>query len=395
MKSIVFFLLILGNVAIGQWTTQAPSFSVADLPDEAFYAEKFVLNITGPVLTKLPGELLHFQIQTSASGVVWQSVANSSLSQIGWRYFSDVDWVGFAETGYDRSVFADESGRGSVLYISEDFIDARFVRFRATDGTNTTAWRSAYGRGTMFANPSGSALGSHRTVIASDEILGHVRIGSGLVIDTNGVVSTGAAFPDWSDVGEKPFTNLVDLTTENLIGIEWLDYPRLATENEFEGTNIFWDTSVMFVSGFTNEVLNGVYQYAGMQEIFGQVAPLYEKDTDRQLFWFVEAWRLMDDQTGEVEISEITTLDQASYPHLADWGLLGTIETSKTSIGFGGVKSSSGVKVGNHYNDASSSNVGTMRYRAIETNSFFEVVMQTGSNTYEWVEIVRQEWSAP
>jgi hypothetical protein len=41
---------------------------------------------------------------------------------------------------------------------------------------------------------------------------------------------------------------------------------------------------------------------------------------------------------------------------------------------------------------ASAANVGAIRYREDATNSYIDVVMRTGANTYEWVNIVNYNW---
>jgi len=41
---------------------------------------------------------------------------------------------------------------------------------------------------------------------------------------------------------------------------------------------------------------------------------------------------------------------------------------------------------------ATISNVGKMRYRVSGNNSYIDIVMQTGASTYEWVNIVQNNW---
>jgi hypothetical protein len=67
-----------------------------------------------------------------------------------------------------------------------------------------------------------AAVSSHAAVKATTNSLGHIIVGDNLTVDGNGRVS--AAPPGvtaWGDVPGKPFTNLVDLTTDNLTGIDW------------------------------------------------------------------------------------------------------------------------------------------------------------------------------
>ena len=41
---------------------------------------------------------------------------------------------------------------------------------------------------------------------------------------------------------------------------------------------------------------------------------------------------------------------------------------------------------------ASAANVGTIRYRTSGNNSYVDMCMQTGASTYEWVNIVQNNW---
>ena len=41
---------------------------------------------------------------------------------------------------------------------------------------------------------------------------------------------------------------------------------------------------------------------------------------------------------------------------------------------------------------ASADKVGTLRYRTSGNNSYVDMCMQTGATTYEWVNIVQNNW---
>jgi len=41
---------------------------------------------------------------------------------------------------------------------------------------------------------------------------------------------------------------------------------------------------------------------------------------------------------------------------------------------------------------ASADKVGTLRYRADANNSYVDMCMQTGASTYEWINIVQNNW---
>ena len=49
-------------------------------------------------------------------------------------------------------------------------------------------------------------------------------------------------------------------------------------------------------------------------------------------------------------------------------------------------------QVSNNSAVAGASNVGSLRYRTSGNNSYVDMVMQTGASTYEWVNIVQNNW---
>lgn len=68
------------------------------------------------------------------------------------------------------------------------------------------------------------------------------------------------------------------------------------------------------------------------------------------------------------------------------YSITGSLEVQGT------VKTTSSIQVGSNSNTASSSNVGSIRYRTSGNNSYVDMVMQTGASTYEWVNIVQNNW---
>jgi len=51
-----------------------------------------------------------------------------------------------------------------------------------------------------------------------------------------------------------------------------------------------------------------------------------------------------------------------------------------------------GVRIADDSTAASATNVGTLRYRTSGNNSYVDMCMQTGASTYEWVNIVQNNW---
>ena len=68
------------------------------------------------------------------------------------------------------------------------------------------------------------------------------------------------------------------------------------------------------------------------------------------------------------------------------YALTGSLEVQGT------VTATSSIQVGDNSATASSTNVGSIRYRTSGNNSYVDMVMQTGASTYEWVNIVQNNW---
>jgi hypothetical protein len=72
-------------------------------------------------------------------------------------------------------------------------------------------------------------------------------------------------------------------------------------------------------------------------------------------------------------------------------GIGTTSPTQKLDV-VGNAKVSGSVQVGDDSATASATNVGATRYRSDANNSYMDMVMQTGSGVYQWVNIVQNTW---
>jgi len=57
------------------------------------------------------------------------------------------------------------------------------------------------------------------------------------------------------------------------------------------------------------------------------------------------------------------------------------------------VEKLNGFKIPNNTETASEANQGAVRYKNDGTSSTVEIVMQTGAETFEWVEIAYRDWA--
>jgi hypothetical protein len=51
-----------------------------------------------------------------------------------------------------------------------------------------------------------------------------------------------------------------------------------------------------------------------------------------------------------------------------------------------------GIQMADDTDTASADKVGTLKYRVSGNNSYVDMCMQTGAATYEWVNIVQNNW---
>lgn len=99
----------------------------------------------------------------------------------------------------------------------------------------------------------------------------------------------------------------------------------------------------------------------------------------------------------DVEFNSLSTGDLLVYDSGSDyWRNTKQLSGSYTITGSleiqGAVKTTSSIQVGSNSDTASSTNVGSIRYRTSGNNSYVDMVMQTGASTYEWVNIVQNNW---
>ena len=93
--------------------------------------------------------------------------------------------------------------------------------------------------------------------------------------------------------------------------------------------------------------------------------------------------------TGKIWVGSPTYTTESTVVHL---------DESNGRIGIGTASPSSklqvdgGVQMSDDTDAASSSKVGTLRYRADANNSYVDMCMQTGVSTYEWINIAQNNW---
>ena len=67
----------------------------------------------------------------------------------------------------------------------------------------------------------------------------------------------------------------------------------------------------------------------------------------------------------------------------------GSLKFETTSAG---VTIAGSIKMSDDTDTASASKVGTQRYRTSGSNSYVDMCMQTGATTYEWINILENNW---
>jgi hypothetical protein len=98
--------------------------------------------------------------------------------------------------------------------------------------------------------------------------------------------------------------------------------------------------------------------------------------------------------TGELHFLNNNTLDNSDM-NLSDSKMM---INSSGNVGIGTTSPQSklqvagGVQMADDTDAASADKVGTLRYRTSGNNSYVDMCMQTGATTYEWVNIVQNNW---
>ena len=112
---------------------------------------------------------------------------------------------------------------------------------------------------------------------------------------------------------------------------------------------------------------------------------------------------LLDYSTGSISSPLLTTSDidaigdtslitKEYFYGNASGNLFDQNLNTTDDVTFNSIEVTNGVKIGNDTAAASFTNVGTLRYRIGTDSSFVDMCMQTGASTYEWVNIVENNW---
>ena len=99
-------------------------------------------------------------------------------------------------------------------------------------------------------------------------------------------------------------------------------------------------------------------------------------------------WSIESDVNNDLIIDDVTGPENVIFKNGGNVGigLTGT-NTPQSKLDVNG-----SIRMGDNSFLATASNVGTQRYRVSGNNSYVDMVMQTGATTYEWINIVQNNW---
>ena len=98
--------------------------------------------------------------------------------------------------------------------------------------------------------------------------------------------------------------------------------------------------------------------------------------------------------SGDLNLqADITVLNKAQSGYID----IATRDTSGSEVVYnlsniGSATFAGSIKMGTDTATAAAGNVGTLRYRTSGNNSYVDMCMQTGASTYEWINIVQNNW---
>ena len=115
------------------------------------------------------------------------------------------------------------------------------------------------------------------------------------------------------------------------------------------------------------------------------------RTTNSLLFSYGNAspdWSIQSDVNNNLIIDDVTGPEDVIFKNGGNVGIgLTGSNTPQSKLDVNG-----SIRMGDNSFLATASNVGTQRYRVSGNNSYVDMVMQTGATTYEWINIVQNNW---
>jgi hypothetical protein len=168
------------------------------------------------------------------------------------------------------------------------------------------------------------------------------------------------------------------------------------------GTGMFFGTDTISLKNDGGSTR--LFVKSGGNVGIGETNPLYSLDVNSGADNTIARF-LSSDDVGQIQISDndtdtwIGSKNGLSYiSKTAGTPVDGIVIDNSNNVGIGTITPSAkldvngGVRIADDTATASATNVGTLRYRADANNSHVDMCMQTGASTYEWINIVQNNW---
>jgi len=273
----------------------------------------------------------------------------------------------------------------------------------AIDNNNMLVYFSSPTTGTAAAVVGGSTVSSSFALNATNaqnaqDILLYVKNTTGTQINKGSVVRISGATGDNALISLASYES--DSVSANALGITAANIANNAfgyvmTEGTLLGINTDTFTAGQLLFLGANGAIVGTPPQAPLHAVrLGQVLRVQQNNGSMYVridngYEIGELHDVTDNTTtgsyGDLLMksgSVWTNTRQLS----GSYALTGSLEVQGT------VKTTSSIQVGSSSATASSTSVGSIRYRTSGNNSYVDMVMQTGASTYEWVNIVQNNW---
>lgn len=282
--------------------------------------------------------------------------------------------TGGNNSGVYMSEGADSAPTQNGAYV---YYDATGNAFKIATGTTSLSDRLTIGRdsGALKLNQYGSGTftgtATQRLAVDSSGNVIEIPIGSGPV-DGSGTANYVTKWTDADTIG-----NSIIYDNGSSVGIGTTS-PNVPLEIHGPDIATRTTTTAESVLRLVRDVVDGSFPSTKNSAVDFMLSR--QQSVNNNL-----PYTRLDIRLAGTTDTSTPTLDVMSLLHNGNVGIGTTTPQSKLQV-------NGGVQMADDTDTASAAKVGTLRYRADANNSYVDMCMQTGASTYEWINIVQNNW---